>query len=210
MRPFDRLEFMPMSETPETEPESSEGDETPVQAPANSFNAWTIGVIAVVVIVVLALVVSYVRSGDDGDKVDTGLLNRRVGVEEFLSIAAQIDQTIYWAGPIAGYEYSIVPRPDGLVVHYLPPSIPGTTNGGNDIQVGSYASPDPVAQTTGGADDPNDQLVELGGGSVLLVPSEFEKSVYVGFNGAPVQVEVFHPTAGEAANLVTSGRVAKV
>jgi hypothetical protein len=120
--------------------------------------------------------------------------------------AAQANQPIYWAGPIAGRRFEVTETPERIYVRYLPR---GARVGAEKpyLTVATYRHPNAFTATRTVAGNPGTVRIDVGARGVAFYARGNPTSVYLAYRGSPYQIEVFHPVPRIAHQLVSSRRV---
>lgn len=135
---------------------------------------------------------------------------RIVSAAQLASLARSAAGPIYWVGPRSNVEYEVTKTVEGRTfVRYLPP---GTRAGSNDtaLTVGSYPVKGAFASVQQLSGRAGFVPVAVTGGAVAAYPKVAPTSVYLAFPGSDVQIEVYSPKRGEAASLVTAGKIVPI
>lgn len=142
--------------------------------------------------------------GSSEDEIDTVELS----LPELLAQTSGLGQPVFWVGPRADTEsYELSTAPDGRVyVRYLTGGAEAGDPGPDFLTVGTYpvaAAQQTLADSTEAAE--GGQTLSRHEGYEAL-SSRQATSAYVVFDDQPeLQIEVFSPEPGEAAELATSG-----
>lgn len=120
--------------------------------------------------------------------------------------AAAIEQPVYWAGRLPGRTFELTESPGRIYVRYLPK---GAEVGATKpyLTVATYRHPNAFAATTAVAGREGAVRIAVGSRAIAFFSRSKPTSVYLAYRGSPYQVEVFHPVARIAHNLVSSRRV---
>jgi len=175
-------------------------------------NRWFLLAAAVGVAAVVVLVLWLFASGD-GEASKTGTAGvAAVPVEPVAlsaaglkTLAAAVDQPIYWAGPQEGYLYELRRTQNGnTYVRYLPRGIDAGAPGAEYLTVATYPFPDAFAELKEAA---GDRAVDAAGGGIALVADERPNSIHLAYPGVDYQVEVYDPSPAKALQVARSGNV---
>jgi dipeptidyl aminopeptidase/acylaminoacyl peptidase len=124
------------------------------------------------------------------------------------TLAAAVDQPIYWAGPEQNVQYEMTRANDGRVwLRYLPT---GSTIGERTtpyLTIGTYPVDNAYAATQANARKKGSTRIDLGSGAVAYFGSAHPTSVYIAYRGSNYQIEIFDPSAGAARRLAASGQL---
>jgi hypothetical protein len=119
-------------------------------------------------------------------------------------LVAPIKHWVFWVGPKEGYKYRLDEQADGtVVIHYLPPSGPA----GVEVATYPFLGASLVISALGRQSCCTAVPVPGGSGEFL---NNNPNDVRVGYPGVDYQVEVYDPTAGSAAQLVSSGALTPI
>jgi hypothetical protein len=136
---------------------------------------------------------------------------RLVGEQELRRIARADDAPVYWAGPRAKASYEFTRTVDGRAyVRYLPLGARAGERRSNFLTVGTYPVEDGAAAIRSAAQAQAMTLEDMAGGALAAYSPSRPKNVYFAPERSPVEVEAYSPTAGQALQLVGSGRVRPV
>lgn len=131
-----------------------------------------------------------------------------VSEEALVTFEELIQQPVYWLGPRPGRKLELAQEADGSVyVRYLPSGVEAGDPGTTYLTVGTYPVPDAAGALRRLAEEGDGQLERLADGAVLLNDPGASRSAYLAYRGEDLQVEVYHPQPGRAAQLVESGAV---
>jgi hypothetical protein len=127
------------------------------------------------------------------------------------TLAAALEQPIYWAGPRRGYMYSLRQKPDGeFYIRYLPPGARAAETQRKLLIVATYPEPGALAATERRAKSDGGTVLRLARGGIAYYHEQSPRNVYLAYPASDHQVEVFAPSAEQARRLVLSGRVVPV
>jgi hypothetical protein len=125
--------------------------------------------------------------------------------------SAALGSPIYWAGPRDGYSYELTVTSAGRVyVRYLPKGVAAGDPRANFLTVGTYRGDDAYADLKLASTGKTVHATRLPDGGLMVAPKKLPKSVYLGFSGAPYQVEVYDPATGHSQTLATNGSITQV
>jgi hypothetical protein len=167
--------------------------------------------ILVVVGVIIGAIALLSGGSDDGSpaSAETAETNAvALSESELLAEASRLEEPVFWIGPRAGTDsYELSTTLDGRVyVRYLTGGAEAGDPRAEFLTVGSYPVADARQALKEGTETVEDgqKLSEHDGYAVLSSPQA--TNAYVVFDDQPeVQVEIFSPQPGEAAQLATSG-----
>jgi hypothetical protein len=125
------------------------------------------------------------------------------------SFAKGVGHPIYWLGPRGGVKYELTNQTSGVYIRYLRPS---AAIGAEQafLSVATYPFPHALEALQAVANKPDTATITLPGGGLAIYNKSYPKSIHLAFPGQDYQVEVFSPSAAQARQLVTSGRVSTV
>jgi hypothetical protein len=92
-------------------------------------------------------------------------------------------------------------------VRYLPEEAEVGDPSPDFLTVATYLLENGYARVLAAAEEQGAESRELPNGGLALVDADRPSSVYLAYRGEPYQVEVYHPSADRALDLVTSGAV---
>jgi hypothetical protein len=127
------------------------------------------------------------------------------------TLARVVPDPIYWAGPRDVQLYEVTHAANGSVtVRYLPEGAePGDKR--RLLAVGTYPFKDAVATAERLMKQPETVTVPVDGSDALAFHgATAENNVYMVFPGKDIQVEVYSPVSGEAAQIVGDGEIVRV
>jgi hypothetical protein len=167
---------------------------------------------------VVALVLWILLPDDDGPEQPKPTSQAAIGSAERLDERALIERARsletrpYWVGPRNGYGYELTTTPARRTfVRYLPAGVNAGDPRPAFLTVGTYPlGTNARAALRRAGREQGAQTVELPGGALFLTNRTYPKSAYYAREGWRFEVEVYHPTPGEAMRLVLSKAVRKV
>jgi hypothetical protein len=131
-----------------------------------------------------------------------------VSADGLATLAGAVEQPIYWAGPQQTELYELTRLQDGKVyVRYLPDGVDAGAKA-LLLTVATYPLANAYGTTQRASRQAGATPVSAGAGAVAF-QGKGSSSVYLAFQGVNAQIEVFSPTAGEAAQLVESGQIVR-
>jgi hypothetical protein len=131
---------------------------------------------------------------------------KAASVSQLRSLAASLNQPIFWLGPRAGYTYELNHLQNGTVnIRYLPSGV-GVGSSKPYLSVATYPFTNAYAAL---------KNIKAKDAVFLNVPKKgiaeytkaYPQSVHVAYPGVDYQVEVYDPTPGTAAGLLVSGQL---
>lgn len=172
------------------------------------------GLLVVAAIVIGAIAIFSGGSGGGSSSGSAAGTNAvALSLPKLLAEASRLDGPAYWVGPRAGADsYELSSLPDGRIyIRYLTGGAEAGDPRPNFLTVGSYPVPE-AKQALEGATrqaEGSQTLTRHEGYEALSSPEA--TNAYVVFDNQPsVQIEIFSPQAGEAAELATSGALRPV
>ena len=131
--------------------------------------------------------------------------------EELREIAAAREHPVYWLGPREDATYELTRLPNGeAYVRYLPDGVDVGDRRPEFETVGTYPAEDGVAAVRESAERLGGETFEPPSGGLAYFTEGAPTNVHFAPEGANFQVEVFHPEAGRAEELVRAGDVVPV
>jgi hypothetical protein len=138
--------------------------------------------------------------------------SERLDERELVERARSLETRPYWVGPRKGYGYELTTTPAGhTFVRYLPAGVNSGDPRPDFLTVGTYplgASARAALRRAGR--EKGAQTVELPGGALFVTSPAYPRSAYYAREGWRFEVEVYHPTPGEAMRLVLTKAVREV
>lgn len=151
------------------------------------------------------------RGGDEPERRrgSAGDAARMVSPGELRELAAA-EGPVYWAGPDAGATLELSRRGGaGIFVRHLPDGAePGDRTG--HLTIGTYVLRDAVGAIRRSGRAKGARLFRLDRGGLAVTNRNRPANAYFAYPGQPVQVEVYDPEPGRAAELVRAGRIVPV
>ncbi len=131
--------------------------------------------------------------------------------EELREITAARELPVYWLGPREDVTYELTRLPNGQVyIRYLPEGVEVGDQRPEFETVGTYPAADGVAAVRESAERLGGETFEPPGGGLAYFTESTPTNVHFAPEGANYRVEVFHPEAGRAEELVRAGDVVPV
>jgi hypothetical protein len=156
-------------------------------------------------------------SASDGDITEAAMRSGSgtgpvaVSAKGLRTLAAALEQPIYWAGARPGYRYALRQAPDGqFYVRYLAPGTVVDESGRRQLIVATYPQENALAELRGEARREGGFTLALPGGGVAYFRERRSRNVFVAYPGSRYQIEVFDPTPQRALRLVATGRIVPV
>jgi hypothetical protein len=124
------------------------------------------------------------------------------------TLAAVVGRPIYWAGPQQNVRYEVTRAEDGRIwVRYVPPGAKIGERTEPSLAIGTYPMKNAFAATQAIASRRGSTRIDLGPGAVAFYSAAHPTSVYVAYRASDHQIELFHPSAERARQLVQSGQL---
>jgi hypothetical protein len=131
-----------------------------------------------------------------------------LNVSGLKSLAATLDQPVYWAGPKAGYRYEFTRTTDGKTyVRYLPRGVTVGDSRANFLIIATYPFVNALKSLRAVA---NGEGASIPGGGFALPDAAYPQSTHLAFPGVDYQVEVYDPSPKRSRRVGLSGRVQPV
>ncbi|MEZ5076437.1 MAG: hypothetical protein R2725_03230 [Solirubrobacterales bacterium] len=156
--------------------------------------------------VVLGLVAWLATRGDDEGAASGGTTERIVSKAQLAGIAANLEQLVYWAGPVSGAKLELIEFSGGIQVRYRP----GGTPPAESLTVATYPRQEAEAELQAFAARPGSFSRAGVDGRVVVSSREQPTSVYFVSADGSAQVEVYDPSPERALSLARSVRVRPV
>ena len=134
---------------------------------------------------------------------------RGVSPAGLATLAASLDDPIYWIGRAPETTYEATRTTSGVYVRYLPTGTPVGSKAPY-LTIGSYPLPDAFAVTTEKSKAAGAVRVPTTSGGVAFYSEAQPTNIYVAYPNVDVQIEVYDPTAAKARAIVESGRLKHV
>jgi hypothetical protein len=164
-----------------------------------------LGVLGLVILAALIFAGIKIFGGDDSSS-NNGSGPEGLSQSALVSTAADAGHTVYWVGPNSETEqYEYTRTEDGRVyVRYLNNGAPVGDPRPDFLTVGTYEVPDAKAALETSASQSGAKVQQEDGFDLLKGTSG--QNVYVVFDDqADLQIEIFHPTPGQALKFAKSG-----
>lgn len=125
--------------------------------------------------------------------------------------AVSVGHVVYWAGPVSNGRYELTQTRDGRAyVRYLTGDADVGDVRPQFLTVGTYPIDNAFGITQAVAARDDARSVRAPAGAVAFTTTSRPQSVYLAYEGSDLQIEVFHPSAQQARQLVESGRIRPV
>ncbi|HEY3018708.1 MAG TPA: polysaccharide biosynthesis tyrosine autokinase [Solirubrobacteraceae bacterium] len=152
-------------------------------------------------------------TGDGGSKARTPSrpAPTLASVGRLQAIAAGVGHPVYWAGSLPGRRTELTREASGdIVIRYLTPRDRVGDPTPRFLTIVTHRRPDAFAATLDVGRAPGGTAQRLPDDGVVVTTRSQPTSAYFSRPGSPVQVEVDHPIAGRALQLVRAGRIAPI
>jgi hypothetical protein len=165
---------------------------------------------AVLLVAVIGLLIWLLVRDDGGSTVGKAPAHG-VSIRDLAALPRTVHHPVYWAGPQPGMTYELSRTKDGRIyVRYLPPKVKVGTAKPSYLTVGTYPQPHAFATLRATAKKQRSRTIRVAGGGLAFQYRDKPTSVYLAYPGSDFQIEVFHPSAARALQLVASGHVKPV
>ena len=173
-----------------------------------------LGAIIAVAVAVGFLAWLILKDGDDNKSNESaGGGPTAATVPQLRGLATSVGHPVYWAGArrseTATYELSRTSN-GNIYIRYLPEGIGVGVPRPDYLTVGTYPFKNAINALKRLSRKQGTVTRQLKGGGLAVANAPGAQNIYFAYPGEDVQVEVFHPTAGRASQLVTSGRIVPV
>jgi hypothetical protein len=169
---------------------------------------------ALVVALVLWIVLS---DGDEGGQPNTSpqaatATGPRLDERALVRRTRSLDPRPYWVGPLDGHAYELTTTPAGRTfVRYLPADVNPGDPRPDFLTVATYPlGTSALAALRRAGRETGAQTVELPGGALVVTNPARPTSAHYARRGWQFEVEVYHPSPGEAMRLVLSEAVQEI
>lgn len=201
---------MPKAKQPRTTP-SPTLDPASLQ-PSRYVRLAVLGVIGVAAAVIIALVVGrHGKSSPGTTQVKVGPIGPTlVSASGLKTLARDLGQVIYWAGPVAGDKYEVTrTTTNDVYVRYLPAGVRAGTHERKHLLIVTYPLVGALDSLVASS---NRELLTVAGGKGGLAAVEpgTPTNVRVAFPNVDYQVEVFDPSPRKARHVATSAALKPV
>jgi hypothetical protein len=167
-----------------------------------------VGTLVVVAGIVVAIVVGGSSSSTPGSAGVNPIAPVALSASGLRTLAKNVPQPIYWAGPQSRKLYELSRTANGNVyIRYLPPDVKAGAKGAKYLIVATYPYPNAFKALQAVA---NGKGISIPGGGIALVGATDPKSVHLAWPGVRYQVEVFDPSPSTARSVAVSGAVRPV
>ena len=170
-----------------------------------------LGAIASIALVIVAVALALVGGGDGDDSAGIPSPPRIAEAGDVEELASALGHPVYWAGEPGREQLELAAEADGSVyLRYLPE---GTEAGDPQqvfLTVGTYPIIDAQGALRRTAQENGGTLSRLEDGAIVLSTPSSPDSVYLAYPDVDLEIEVYHPDAGRAMQLVRSGAIEPV
>jgi hypothetical protein len=126
-------------------------------------------------------------------------------------LASSRAEPLYWAGPRNGFSYELTRTADGRTyVRYLPRGVRAGDPRAEFLTVGTYEHPNAFADLKLAGTRPGAVAKKLDRGGVLVFSTARPRSVYFGYPGQRVQIEIYAPAGSSARSLAQRGEITPI
>jgi hypothetical protein len=165
---------------------------------------------ASVALVATAVVLAILGGGEDSSSPEAAA-PRVVAADELIEFEETLGHPLYWVGERPGETLELSEEADGSVyLRYLPEGAEAGDPRQKFLTIGTYPVPDAEGALRRIAKGQGVELERLEDGSFALANPSAPGSVYLAHPGEDLEVEVYHPEAGRAMDLVRSGAIERV
>jgi len=194
-------------------PDASSAAQTPEPVAWDSkyVRIGVFGLIAVAVAVAAAVLLSGGSKSSSGPAAVKPIGPIALSASGLKIEARDLDQVIYWVGPVAGDMYELTrTSANAVFVRYLPPGVKPGKHPGKYLIVATYPVTGALAALEAATDSGRLLTVKGDDGGIAAVELSKPTSVRVAFRGTNYQIEVYDPSPKEARKLATSGALKSV
>ena len=131
-------------------------------------------------------------------------------LEELKSLARSLGHPIYWVGRRGGTTYELIRASGGkIIIRYLPKGVKVGTQKPY-LSVATYPFPGAFRAIEALAKQDTQQAIRPPDGGLAVFDKSYPKSIHLAYPGSEYQIEIFHPSATQVRNLVTTGQVSTI
>jgi hypothetical protein len=169
-------------------------------------------VLAGALLVALVLWIVLSSGDDDATRPPATAVGPRLDERALIDRTRELDPRPYWVGPQEGHAYELTTTPAGRTfVRYLPEGVSPGDPRPDFLTVATYPiGASAIAALRRAGREKGAQIVELPGGALVVTNAADPTSAYYARRGWRFEVEVYHPTPGEAMRLVLSEAVREI
>jgi len=169
-----------------------------------------LGAAASIVLVIVAVVLAVAGGGEEASEAFPSS-PRLASLDDVEELAATLGHPIYWSGEQPGEDIELTTEADGSVyLRYLPEGSAVGDPREEFLTVGTYPVPGAQEALERAAAESGIELRRLEDGALILANPSSRGSVYLAYPGSDLQIEVYHPEPGRAAQLIRSGAIEPV
>jgi hypothetical protein len=151
--------------------------------------------------------------GDSGtQRIGTEKISGKIALSqtEFIELAEQINQPIYWIGPAENFYYALtVAENEQSYVKYLPTVESASDNETAFRIIATYLKSDAYAVTQSASNNPGAVSLSNSDGAAIYYNAATPTNVYVAYPGQNTQIEIFDPVPGAALELALTPSLLK-
>jgi len=131
-------------------------------------------------------------------------------VGELKSLARSLGHPIYWVGRRGGTTYELIRASGGkIIIRYLPKGEKVGTQKPY-LSVATYPFPGALRAIEALAKQDSQEAIRPPDGGLAVLDKSYAKSIHLAYPGSEYQIEIFHPSATQVRNLVTTGQVSTI
>lgn len=187
----------------------TEGGEAGTGGPAQQ--RGLLGATASIALVIAAVALALVGGGNGDDAAGIPSPPRIADAGEIEELASTLGHPIYWAGEPEEEDLELAAEADGSVyLRYLPEGAEAGDPQQIFLTVGTYPIADAQGALQRTAQESGGELSRLEDGALVLSNPSSPNSVYIAYPNADLEIEVYHPDAGRAMELLRSGAIEPV
>jgi hypothetical protein len=135
----------------------------------------------------------------------------KASVELLRALPAAEGHPVYWAGESSGMTYELSRTTNGnIFIRYLPQGVEIGVPTPDYLTVGTYPFKNAIDALKRLSTRQGAVTRQLKGGGLAVATTADAQNVYFAYPGENVQVEVYHPTPGEALRLISSEAIVPV
>ena len=169
-----------------------------------------VAILAVAAAVTIAIVVGTSGTSSPATPKVAGVGPVALSARGLKNAARDLNQVIYWVGPVKGDTYELTRTTDNNVyVRYLPRGVKAGEGQGKYLLVGTYPFVGALAGVKAGDNGPPLKVAGAKG-AIAAVELGRPTNVHVAFPHVDYQLEIYDPSPREARKLATSGALTTV
>lgn len=132
----------------------------------------------------------------------------KASADALKKVAQNVGHPVYWVAGTTPETYELTQTSNRRIyIRYLPKDVELGDPRPNFLTVGTYPQDKAFETVQAGSKRAGAAVARLPNGGLAVSQKERPTSVFFSYPDSPVLVEVYDPTAGEAARLVSSGAV---